>query len=65
LHPRFTHTHPRFSAQALVQFMTPGLAFFYGGLVGEGAAISTMMMSFAGARIVISCGAFSFEKHLA
>jgi ammonia channel protein AmtB len=34
---------------ALVQFMTPGLAFFYGGLVGEGAAISTMMMSFAGA----------------
>lgn len=32
--------------------MTPGLAFFYGGLVGEGAAISTMMMSFASMGIV-------------
>ena len=32
--------------------MTPGLAFFYGGLVGEGAVISTMMMSFAAMGIV-------------
>ncbi len=33
-------------ATALVQLMTPGLAFFYGGMVSHKAAITTMMMSF-------------------
>ncbi len=27
---------------ALVQLMTPGLAFFYGGLVSETAVVNTM-----------------------
>lgn len=33
-------------SSALVQLMTPGVAFFYGGLVGESNVISTMMLSF-------------------
>jgi len=32
---------------ALVMFMTPGLAFFYAGLVGQKNSISVMMQSFA------------------
>jgi ammonium transporter, Amt family len=32
---------------ALVMFMTPGLAFFYAGLVGQKNSISIMMQSFA------------------
>jgi Amt family ammonium transporter len=32
---------------ALVMFMTPGLAFFYAGLVGQRNAVSIMMQSFA------------------
>lgn len=32
-------------SSALVQLMTPGVAFFYGGLVGEGSAVSTMMLA--------------------
>lgn len=35
------------TATALVLFMTPGLAFFYGGLVRARSVISMMMMSFA------------------
>lgn len=31
---------------ALVLFMTPGLAFFYGGLVRSKNVVNTMMMSF-------------------
>jgi Amt family ammonium transporter len=31
---------------ALVQLMTPGLAFFYGGMVGQNSVVSTMMLSF-------------------
>ena len=31
---------------ALVLFMTPGLAFFYGGLVRASSVVSMMMMSF-------------------
>ena len=31
---------------ALVLFMTPGLAFFYGGLVRSRNVLNTMMMSF-------------------
>lgn len=34
-------------AAALVLLMTPGLAFFYGGLVRAKNALNTMMMSFA------------------
>ncbi|MGZ7192173.1 ammonium transporter, partial [Streptococcus pyogenes] len=33
-------------SSALVFFMTPGLAFFYGGLGRRKNVISTMMMSF-------------------
>ena len=33
-------------ASALVLFMTPGLAFFYGGLVRSKNIVSTMMYSF-------------------
>ncbi|HEY9251242.1 MAG TPA: ammonia channel protein, partial [Nocardioides sp.] len=31
---------------ALVIFMTPGLAFFYGGLVKAKSVVSMMMLSF-------------------
>jgi ammonium transporter, Amt family len=37
---------------ALVLFMTPGLAFFYGGLVRSKNVVNTMMMSFAAMGIV-------------
>jgi ammonium transporter, Amt family len=40
-------------ASALVLLMTPGLAFFYGGLVGKKNVISTMFQSFL-AMVVIS-----------
>ena len=33
-------------ATALVLFMTPGVAFFYGGLVKAKSVVSMMMMSF-------------------
>jgi Amt family ammonium transporter len=33
-------------ASALVLLMTPGLAFFYGGMVNRGSIISTMLQSF-------------------
>lgn len=34
------------TATALVLFMTPGLSFFYGGMVRSKSVISTMMQSF-------------------
>lgn len=37
---------------ALVLLMTPGLAFFYGGLVRRKSALNTMMMSFAAMSVV-------------
>src|SRR5512145_619112 len=37
---------------ALVLLMTPGLAFFYGGLVRSKNALNTMMMSFAALGVV-------------
>ena len=37
---------------ALVLFMTPGLAFFYGGMVRSKNVVNTMMMSFAAMAIV-------------
>ena len=40
------------TASALVLFMTPGLAFFYGGLVRGKNAISTIMYSFAAMGVV-------------
>ncbi|HKY58472.1 MAG TPA: ammonia channel protein, partial [Aeromicrobium sp.] len=33
-------------ATALVLFMTPGVAFFYGGLVKAQSVVSMMMLSF-------------------
>ena len=39
-------------ASALVLLMTPGLAFFYGGLVRAKNALNTMMMSFAALGVV-------------
>lgn len=39
-------------ATALVLFMTPGLAFFYGGLVRSRNVLNTMMMSFVSMGIV-------------
>jgi len=37
---------------ALVLLMTPALALFYGGFVGERMAISTMLMSFAALSVI-------------
>ena len=37
---------------ALVLFMTPGLAFFYGGLVRASSVVSMMMMSFGSLGLV-------------
>ncbi len=34
-------------SSALVMLMTPGLAFFYGGMVRRKNILSTLMMSFA------------------
>jgi len=39
-------------SMAMVQFMTPGLALFYGGLVRESSVISIMMQNFATMGIV-------------
>ena len=38
---------------ALVLLMTPALAFFYGGLVRTKNALNTMMMSWAGAAVLV------------
>ena len=40
------------TATALVLFMTPGLAFFYGGLVKAKSVISMMMMSFGSLALI-------------
>lgn len=37
---------------AMVLFMTPGLAFFYGGLVRASSVVSMMMMSFGSLAII-------------
>lgn len=39
-------------AAALVLFMTPGLAFFYGGLVRSKNVVNTMMMSFVALGVI-------------
>ncbi|NML66482.1 ammonium transporter [Hymenobacter sp. RP-2-7] len=39
-------------ASALVLLMTPGLAFFYGGMVNRGSIISTMLQSFISLGVV-------------
>ena len=46
------HTSWMLIATALVFFMTPGLAFFYGGLVRAKNIINTIMMSFMSIAIV-------------
>ena len=40
------------TATALVLFMTPGLAFFYGGMVRKQNVISTMFQSFISMALV-------------
>ena len=40
------------TATALVLFMTPGVAFFYGGLVKAKSVVSMMMMSFGALGLV-------------
>ena len=40
------------TASALVLLMTPGLAFFYGGLVGDKNVVSTIMYSFIAMAVV-------------
>ena len=40
------HTAWMLTASALVFFMTPGLAFFYGGLVRVKSLVNTIMLSF-------------------
>src|SRR5664279_4528922 len=40
------------TSTALVLLMTPGLAFFYGGLVKEKSVVSMMMMSFGSLGLV-------------
>ena len=40
------HTAWMLTASALVFFMTPGLAFFYGGLVRSKSLVNTIMLSF-------------------
>lgn len=40
------------TSTALVLFMTPGLSFFYGGLVGSKNVISTMLQSFVSMGII-------------
>ena len=40
------------TASALVLLMTPGLSFFYGGMVGSKNVISTMMQSFIAMGII-------------
>ncbi|MBO9577988.1 MAG: ammonium transporter, partial [Microbacteriaceae bacterium] len=40
------------TASALVLFMTPGVAFFYGGLVKAKSVVSMMMMSFGAMALV-------------
>ncbi len=42
----FADTAWMLTATALVLFMTPGLSFFYGGMVGHKNVISTMLQSF-------------------
>ena len=40
------------TASALVLLMTPGLAFFYGGLVRSQNVLSTIMLSFMSMAVV-------------
>ncbi len=42
-------------ATALVFLMTPGLAFFYGGMVNRKNVLSTMMKSVVAAGVVAGC----------
>jgi len=46
------HTAWMLMASALVFFMTPGLAFFYGGLVRAKNLVNTMMLSFMSIAVV-------------
>lgn len=48
-------------ASALVLLMTPGLAFFYGGLVRRKNVINTLMMSFVAVSFLIICLHFALH----
>ena len=50
------------ASAALVLFMTPGLAIFYGGMVRAKSALNMMMMSFAAMALQQSSG-FSTVTH--
>lgn len=55
------------ASSALVRFMTPGLAIFYGGMVRAKSALNMMMMSFAAMGVttiiwVIYCYSLAFGK---
>src|SRR5258705_13549646 len=43
-------------SSALVLLMTPGLAFFYGGMVGKKNVISTMLQSFVATGLISVLG---------
>ena len=46
---------------ALVLFMTPGLALFYGGMVKEKSVVSMMMLSFGALGLVALVGRDPFS----
>ena len=48
-------------ASALVLLMTPGLAFFYGGMVSKKNVISTMLQSFIALGVIFNLGTFGFS----
>ena len=48
-------------ATALVFLMTPGLAFFYGGMVHRKNVISTMIKSVVAAGVVVAAGSGFFS----
>jgi Amt family ammonium transporter len=43
-------------ASALVLLMTPGLSFFYGGMVSKKNVISTMLQSFIATGLISAIG---------
>ena len=47
---------------SLVMLMTPGLAFFYGGLVGRSNTLTIMIQSFASMGITTGCGGSSATR---
>ena len=44
------------TATGLVLLMTPGLSFFYGGMVRAKNVVSTMLQSFVAMAVISCCG---------